>query len=188
MADKDTPFYADPKSYADIMHTGEMLGQMNMFDDGPFLNDNDIKYVDDIKYTDDDIKYTTKTQREIQYACEEIEKMLIEKNRKYGNSALDPARIFSKANPEEQLKVRIDDKISRMQQGETDDDEDVVDDLIGYLILLKVAKGRITPPKIDVSLPVDPCFVPGDKDGDYMGGHRIPDWMPPDHPFRKETR
>lgn len=69
-----------------------------------------------------------------------ISKMLIEKNRKYGNSALNPARVFSKSDAVEQLKVRIDDKISRMSSGQVDDDEDVVDDLIGYLILLKIAK------------------------------------------------
>lgn len=44
-----------------------------------------------------------------------ITKMLIEKNRKYGDSALKPQRIFSKASAVEQIKVRIDDKLSRMK-------------------------------------------------------------------------
>lgn len=73
-------------------------------------------------------------------ALESISKMLIEKNRKYGNSALNPVRIFSKSDAVEQLKVRIDDKISRMISSQADEDEDVVDDLIGYLVLLKLAK------------------------------------------------
>ena len=67
-------------------------------------------------------------------------KMLIEKNRKYGNSALNPQRIFSKASAIEQIKVRIDDKLSRIKNQQDDEDEDVITDLIGYLILLKIAK------------------------------------------------
>lgn len=69
-----------------------------------------------------------------------IIKMLIEKNRKYGNSALKPQRIFSKASAVEQIKVRIDDKLSRMKNQQNDEDEDVISDLIGYLILLKIAE------------------------------------------------
>lgn len=72
-----------------------------------------------------------------------ITKMLIEKNRKYGNSALEPQRIFSKASATEQIKVRIDDKLSRMKNQQNDEDEDVISDLIGYLILLKIAKEGI---------------------------------------------
>lgn len=39
----------------------------------------------------------------------------------------------------QQIRVRIDDKLSRMKNLQDDDNEDVVDDLIGYLILLKIA-------------------------------------------------
>ena len=69
-----------------------------------------------------------------------IRNMLIEKNRKYGNSALEPVRIFSKMPKDEQLKVRIDDKLSRISSRQNDEDEDVVADLIGYLVLLEIAK------------------------------------------------
>lgn len=69
-----------------------------------------------------------------------IARILIEKNKAYGNSALDPVRIFSDASPEEQLLVRIDDKLSRLQRGTDYADEDTVTDLIGYLILLKIAR------------------------------------------------
>ena len=70
-----------------------------------------------------------------------VKRTLLEKNISYGNSALDPVRVFSKASPTEQLKVRIDDKISRLQRG-GEDTEDTVLDLIGYLILLKIAEGK----------------------------------------------
>lgn len=69
--------------------------------------------------------------------------LLDEKNRKYGDSALDPKRIFSRASSVEQIKVRIDDKLSRLANQQTDEDEDVVWDLLGYLVLLRVAQNRI---------------------------------------------
>ncbi len=71
--------------------------------------------------------------------CEALASMLCEKNRAYGNSALDPVRVFSKAAPVEQLKVRIDDKLSRLARG-NDAGEDVVLDLLGYLVLLRIAQ------------------------------------------------
>jgi len=67
-----------------------------------------------------------------------LAEMLISKNDKYGNSALEPKRIFSKADAIEQINVRIDDKLSRMSN--QDEDEDVIEDLLGYLVLLKIAK------------------------------------------------
>ena len=67
-------------------------------------------------------------------------KMLMEKNAKYGNSALNPCRIFSSASAEEQLLVRIDDKLSRIKNRKDDEDEDVIMDLVGYLILLMVSR------------------------------------------------
>lgn len=74
--------------------------------------------------------------------CDRVKAMLLAKNRKYGNSALDPVRIFSKAPPDEQLLVRMDDKVSRYLQGEGDD-EDVLFDLLGYLVLYRVQR-RLT--------------------------------------------
>jgi hypothetical protein len=81
----------------------------------------------------------SQTQNDIAQVCEELEELLLEKNRKYGDSALNPVRIFSKANTLEQLKVRIDDKLSRLRNAADDEDEDPTTDLIGYLILYKVA-------------------------------------------------
>ena len=73
--------------------------------------------------------------------CRELEALLLEKNEKYGNSSLAPKRIFSKLGPIEQLKVRIDDKISRISTGHGEDlDEDTIKDLLGYLILYRVAR------------------------------------------------
>lgn len=81
----------------------------------------------------------TQTQTDIACVCDEIRNLLLEKNRKYGDSALNPVRIFSKASVLEQLKVRMDDKLSRLRNAQDDEDEDPTTDLIGYLILYKVA-------------------------------------------------
>ena len=70
-----------------------------------------------------------------------IEAMLIDKNQRYGNSALDPLRIFSRADTAEQIRVRIDDKLSRIRN-QTTDDEDAELDLAGYLVLYLMARGE----------------------------------------------
>jgi hypothetical protein len=76
---------------------------------------------------------------EVRKVCNEIADMLVTKNKCYGNSALEPVRCFSKADAVEQLKVRLDDKISRLMRG-TDNQEDTEMDMMGYLVLLKIAK------------------------------------------------
>jgi hypothetical protein len=77
-------------------------------------------------------------QELIRAECADLAEMLCAKNRKYGNSALEPLRIFSRADPLAQLDVRIDDKLSRIAAGQPDDAEDAEQDLIGYLILKRV--------------------------------------------------
>ena len=82
----------------------------------------------------------TKTQEEISAVCNDIKELLLYKNKQYGDSALNPSRIFSKASAVEQLLVRIDDKLNRIKKGAglVGEDEDVIQDLIGYLVLLKI--------------------------------------------------
>lgn len=64
--------------------------------------------------------------------------MLLRKNVAYGNSFADPVRIFSRAEQQEQVRIRIDDKLSRIMRGQEFPGDDDINDLIGYLILLKV--------------------------------------------------
>lgn len=70
-----------------------------------------------------------------------VREMLISKNKKYGNSALEPVKIFSSSDSLEQINVRIDDKLNRLHNlrngGDTEDTEL---DLIGYLFLRRIAK------------------------------------------------
>jgi hypothetical protein len=79
-------------------------------------------------------------EQKVTEVLEELKALLIAKNKKYGNSALEPVRVFSKASPQEQLLVRIDDKLSRIANQQDNEDEDVVTDLLGYLVLLKMAE------------------------------------------------
>lgn len=66
--------------------------------------------------------------------------LLVEKNAAYGDSALNPANIFANGTAVDNLCARIDDKLMRIKnRGLGSETEDTVKDLIGYLILLKIA-------------------------------------------------
>ena len=76
----------------------------------------------------------------LEEAANSIIELLKTKNRAYGNTALNPVNIFSKLNATEAIRSRIDDKLSRIaNKGINDQTEDTVDDLIGYLLLLKMS-------------------------------------------------
>jgi hypothetical protein len=81
------------------------------------------------------------TADDIRAECDAIRDLLIAKNLAYGDSAIQPLRVMSKASPVEQLLVRIDDKLSRVSRGESAG-EDVILDLIGYFVLLRIAMKR----------------------------------------------
>ena len=83
---------------------------------------------------------SSETQLAITQVCDEIKEMLIAKNKSYGDSALNPVRIFATSDNVEQLHVRIDDKLSRITRGGSYIGDNDIDDLIGYLILLKIAR------------------------------------------------
>ena len=105
------------------------------------IMDEVVKNIDKKIIKDDELKYLasnfTETQQKISDICDSLKEFLIEKNRRYGNSALDPARIFSKANTDEQLKVRLDDKINRIMNSDELRTNDMVD-FMGYLVLILV--------------------------------------------------
>lgn len=79
-------------------------------------------------------------EQNVRRITNDLADLLIAKNAAYGDSALNPVRVFSKASPVEQLLTRIDDKISRIQRGGDFGDEDTVKDLVGYLVLLMIAR------------------------------------------------
>lgn len=79
--------------------------------------------------------------QQVEAVTREIAELLKAKNRAYGDSALNPVRIFSRTDSAEQIRVRIDDKLSRMARGSAAG-EDVILDLMGYLVLLRIAEGK----------------------------------------------
>jgi hypothetical protein len=81
------------------------------------------------------------TQEQIKNTMNELRDFLIQKNEQYGDSVMQPIRIFSKVDTDAGLRIRIDDKLNRLMQGNDsmESDEDVVKDLIGYLTLLLIA-------------------------------------------------
>ena len=96
------------------------------------------------------------TTTDIARICDNVKSLLLEKNMKYGDSALNPVRVMSKSSTVEQILVRIDDKLSRIARGNLlGDDEDVIMDLIGYFILLKIALERDARAAYNDTLPTD---------------------------------
>lgn len=88
--------------------------------------------------------------RRAQAFLRRVSETLAEKNARYGDSAARPLRVFSRAPADEQLRVRIDDKLSRLTRT-PGDDEGTLLDLVGYLALLAAlrdasgdARGRRT--------------------------------------------
>jgi hypothetical protein len=73
---------------------------------------------------------------EYTYLCD----LALAKNEAYGDSALHPVRIFSKADALAAIDARIDDKLSRVKHAPEAFGEDVEADLIGYLVLRRIAR------------------------------------------------
>lgn len=69
---------------------------------------------------------------EFKSLLDSLNDLLVYKNKKYGNVALQPLDIFSKYGG---IGQRLDDKLARVKNGETLRKNDVCD-LIGYLVLL----------------------------------------------------
>lgn len=83
---------------------------------------------------------------EIRKVCEGIQSLLTEKNRRYGNSALEPLDIFERiinGNDEDivikSILIRWADKLKRMKNSTKLRKNDIVD-TIGYCILICIRK------------------------------------------------
>jgi len=80
------------------------------------------------------------TQDDIETLFENFENFLLEKNRRYGDSALNPIQVFSNESAEEQIRARLDDKLRRIKNSDELRKNDV-SDLFGYTALLMISKG-----------------------------------------------
>jgi hypothetical protein len=75
----------------------------------------------------------------IRAKCSELGEFLVAKNRSYGDSALKPVGIFAKGRASDLIRVRLDDKLNRIRNAPDAFGEDVVKDLLGYLLLYQLA-------------------------------------------------
>jgi hypothetical protein len=86
------------------------------------------------------------TQREIAEVGTALTCLLLYKNQRYGDSALEPVEVFAKnMTPRNRLAVRMDDKINRIARGlgtGGNDGEHPGVDLAGYLVLDIIAEWR----------------------------------------------
>ena len=82
------------------------------------------------------------TQYQIDILFDNFKEFLKEKNRRYGDSALDPLKIFSKTDAGSQICNRIDDKLGRIKNSKELKKNDLCD-LFGYVALLLIEKGFI---------------------------------------------
>lgn len=80
------------------------------------------------------------TQEKIDDFFQNFSKFLKDKNKKYGDSALNAIKIFSLHEPENSICIRLDDKINRIINSNKKLRKNDVSDLIGYLSLLCIQK------------------------------------------------
>ena len=103
--------------------------------DGPYKGVYAVELV-----TDNAKQGESSFDQKVRTILDDMATLLVEKNTAYGNSALDPVRIFSKADALEQLYVRLDDKVNRVKQGHEFPGDDTIRDIIGYCTLILIAR------------------------------------------------
>lgn len=84
----------------------------------------------------------TDTQQKLIDVLDGMKNLLLYKNRKYGDSAINPKKIFYKGDSTNSILIRLDDKIGRVMSN-PDDKPRVNDvaDIIGYCTLLLISMG-----------------------------------------------
>lgn len=82
------------------------------------------------------------TQEKIVEVTDSIKELLLYKNSKYGDSAINPKKIFYKGDSTNSILIRLDDKIGRVVSN-PDDKPRINDiaDITGYCILLLISLG-----------------------------------------------
>ncbi len=85
---------------------------------------------------------TMPTQQKIAELTEAIRDLLLYKNQKYGDSALNPKKIFYKGDARNSILIRLDDKLGRiMANADATPRINDVADIIGYCTLLLISMG-----------------------------------------------
>nr|DAU27606.1 MAG TPA: Nucleotide modification associated domain 1 [Caudoviricetes sp.] len=85
---------------------------------------------------------TMPTQQKIAEITEAIRDLLLYKNQKYGDSALNPKKIFYKGDARNSILIRLDDKLGRiMANADATPRINDIADIIGYCTLLLISMG-----------------------------------------------
>ena len=82
------------------------------------------------------------TQQKIHEIMGAMKDLLLYKNQKYGDSAINPKKIFYKGDSTNSILIRLDDKIGRVMSN-TEEKPRINDvcDIIGYCVLLLISMG-----------------------------------------------
>ncbi len=82
------------------------------------------------------------TQQKIHEIMGAMKDLLLYKNQKYGDSAINPKKIFYKGDATNSILIRLDDKIGRVMSN-TEEKPRINDvcDIIGYCTLLLISMG-----------------------------------------------
>ena len=129
----------------DILVLDDIFTAINNIYFNNFIEDNGLGIS---KYTKDFIKIPncmirhnvlSQTQQKIKSICDKLADLLVYKNKKYGNSAIEPTQIFYKGDNTNSILIRLDDKLSRIKNSQELRVNDICDTL-GYLVLLLISK------------------------------------------------
>lgn len=84
----------------------------------------------------------TDTQQKIKEITDGMQELLLYKNQKYGDSAINPKKIFYKGDSTNSILIRLDDKLGRIISN-TEEKPRINDvaDIIGYCTLLLINMG-----------------------------------------------
>ena len=90
----------------------------------------------------------TDTQERIAEILEAMKDLLLYKNQKYGDSAINPKKIFYKGDSTNSILIRLDDKLGRIiSNAEEKPRINDIADILGYCTLLLISMG-VTPEDI----------------------------------------
>lgn len=82
------------------------------------------------------------TQEKIKEITDAMKDLLLYKNQKYGDSALNPKGIFYKGDSTNSILIRLDDKLGRVTSNKEEKPRvNDVADIIGYCTLLLISMG-----------------------------------------------
>lgn len=83
---------------------------------------------------------SSETNELIENELQRLRDLFIEKNDQYNDSLQHPISTFYQGDVVSGICARLDDKLGRIRQsGITEDTIDTIDDLVGYLVHLRIA-------------------------------------------------